>query len=72
MTQPDIKMVLATINDTGHPEATCPSCGTVNRAGFAPDGSMVWWPNDEIGTWCAHAQGAYASSGVRPPQFAFR
>ncbi|MDD4484983.1 MAG: hypothetical protein PHD55_11550 [Methanoregula sp.] len=50
MTHPDIKMVLATINETGYPEATCPFCGTVNRAGFAPDGSMVWWPNNEIGT----------------------
>lgn len=60
---PPLRQVPATVVDNGV-AAACPLCGVVNVAPFGEDGHLVWWPNKEIGTWCRHAQGAYAGGGV--------
>lgn len=44
--------------------AICPTCGKDNHAHYGEDGNLVWWPNDQVGTWCRHCEGAYSGGGL--------
>ena len=54
-----------TVPQPGGVAAECPTCHSLNVANFGADGSLVWWPNADVGTWCRHAQGVYSAGGIR-------
>ncbi len=62
---------VAGYNTNGGVAAECPTCHTVNVSLFGDDGSLVWWPNAEVGTWCRHCKGAYQGAGALGTMFLF-